>query len=51
MRPRVSQLQYQNSLADPVWTGLPLAAGNGTNIVLSDPAAPPAQRFYRVVRW
>jgi alpha-tubulin suppressor-like RCC1 family protein len=44
-------LQYKNSLLDPSWTALPLVAGNGGLLTLSDPSAPKAQRFYRVLQW
>jgi alpha-tubulin suppressor-like RCC1 family protein len=48
---RVYLLEYKNSLADSNWTGLPLVAGNGGVITLSDPTANGSQRFYRVRQW
>jgi alpha-tubulin suppressor-like RCC1 family protein len=48
---KVFALEYRNSLADTNWTALPLVAGNGTNLLLTDPAATNPQRFYRVRRW
>jgi len=48
---RVYQLEYNSSLTNPVWTGLPLQAGNGGVLRLNDPALPATQRFYRVNRW
>ena len=48
---RVYRLEYKSSLADVEWTALPLVAGNGTNLVLTDSTSPGSQRFYRVRRW
>lgn len=48
---RVYGLEYKESLTDLEWTVLPLAAGNGGTLVLCDPAAADAQRFYRVRQW
>ena len=48
---RIFELDYKNSLTDANWTLLPYAAGNGTNLILTDPTATNAQRFYRVRRW
>jgi hypothetical protein len=48
---RVYGLEYKSTLNEPAWTRLPLAAGNGTNLVLCDPTAGAAQRLYRVRRW
>jgi len=48
---KVFALEYKNLLTDPLWTGLPLVAGNGTNLLLTDPTAANPQRFYRVRRW
>ena len=48
---RVYRLEYKNSLSDGDWTALPLAAGNGRVLTLTDPTATGAQRFYRVRRW
>ena len=52
-------LDYKNSLKDTNWTGwtiygfpvFPLAAGNGTNVVLTDSFATNSTRFYRVRKW
>jgi hypothetical protein len=44
-------LEYKNSLTDTNWIGLPLVAGNGGLVRLSDPAASGQQRFYRVRQW
>jgi hypothetical protein len=48
---RVYTLEYKNSLMDLDWIALPLVAGNGTNLVLTDPSATNSQRVYRVRRW
>ena len=50
---RVYRLEYKNSLADPNWTALPLVAGNGRMLQLTDPTATTNMRarFYRVRRW
>jgi hypothetical protein len=49
---RVYRLEYKNSLEDGNWTALPLAAGNGAMLTLTDAAATnSAQRFYRVRQW
>jgi hypothetical protein len=48
---RVYALEYKNSLADGNWTMLPLTAGNGGVLTLTDPAATSVQRFYRVRQW
>jgi len=44
-------LEYKNSLTDPVWTTLPSSSVTGTGgvIILHDPSAPQAQRFYEVI--
>ncbi len=47
----VYRLEYQSNLGDSNWTSLPMAAGNGTNLVLADPCLTASQRFYRVRRW
>jgi alpha-tubulin suppressor-like RCC1 family protein len=44
-------LEYKNSLPDGNWTPLPLAAGNGAILTLSDWTATGPQRFYRVRQW
>lgn len=48
---RVFRLEYKNDLGDTDWTALPLVAGNGTNLTLTDLTATNATRFYRVRRW
>ena len=48
---RVYLLEYKNSLTDSNWFALPLAAGNGGILTLSDPGATNSQRFYRVRQW
>ncbi len=48
---RVYRLEYKDSFVDSVWTSLPLVAGNGSTLRLSDPAPVALQRFYRVRRW
>jgi alpha-tubulin suppressor-like RCC1 family protein len=47
---RVYQLQYKNSLTDSVWHPLPLVAGTGRALPLTDTNVADA-RFYRVNRW
>ena len=48
---RVYSLQYKNSLADSNWLALPLTAGNGNTVILTDLGATNSQRFYRVQQW
>lgn len=48
---RVYRLEYKSSLSEQDWTPLPLVAGSGTNLVLTDPSPASSQRFYRVRRW
>ena len=48
---RVFALEYTDSFEAPVWTALPLVAGNGFLQILVDPGAANTQRFYRVRRW
>jgi alpha-tubulin suppressor-like RCC1 family protein len=48
---RVYQLEYKLSLSDPDWRALPLAAGTGRLLSLTDTTVGGAQRFYRVRRW
>lgn len=48
---RVYALEYKDTLSDTDWKGLPLVAGTGAVLALSDPTAFGAQRFYRVRRW
>jgi Regulator of chromosome condensation (RCC1) repeat/Immunoglobulin domain len=42
------ELQYKTSLDATNWTALPAVSGNGSEQVLTDPAATGPQRFYRV---
>ncbi len=44
-------LEYEDALSASNWTALSTNAGNGALRVLSDPAAGPAQRFYRLRQW
>ena len=49
---RVFSLEYKDSLVDEDWTYLPLVAGTGKTLTLTDPTATNStQRFYRVRRW
>jgi hypothetical protein len=48
---RVYALEFKVSLTDGSWTALPLVAGNGRLLKLSDSSETGAQRFYRVRRW
>jgi hypothetical protein len=48
---RILELDYKNSLSDSNWTTLPFVAGNGTNLLLTDPAVTNTQRFYQVRQW
>jgi alpha-tubulin suppressor-like RCC1 family protein len=48
---RVFRLEYKNYLEDADWISLPLVAGNGTNLILTDFTATNTSRFYRVRRW
>ena len=48
---RVYRLEYKDSLDEPNWTPLPLVAGTGSTLALSDPAPVSPARFYRVRRW
>lgn len=47
----VYALDFKRTLKDTNWTILPLSAGTGTNIVLTDTKATNSTRFYRVRRW
>lgn len=44
-------LEFKDSLTQSVWTELPAVTGNGDVMILTDPAATNAQRFYRVRQW
>jgi hypothetical protein len=48
---RVYRLEYRTSLADTNWIGLPLRAGTGGLLELSDPDISIAQKYYRVEQW
>jgi hypothetical protein len=48
---RVYALEYKLSLTAANWTPLPLVAGTGGMLTLSDATAAAGQRFYRVRRW
>jgi hypothetical protein len=48
---RVYRLEYKNSLNDTNWMALPLVAGNGDMLMLTDTTATGSQRFYRVKQW
>ena len=44
-------LEFKSALPDGSWTPLPLTAGNGGILTLTDLTATNSQRFYRVRRW
>ena len=48
---KVFALEYRDSMLDGEWTALPLRAGTGGMLQLTDTSAPSVQRFYRVRRW
>jgi hypothetical protein len=48
---RVYVLEYKNELDEGNWISLPLVAGDGRTVVLTDPSPGSAGRFYRVPRW
>ncbi len=48
---RVYSLQYKNTLMDTNWIALPLNAGNGKTLIVTDTSATNSQRFYRVQQW
>jgi alpha-tubulin suppressor-like RCC1 family protein len=48
---KVYSLEYRDSLEIGAWSALPLRAGNGGSLTLTDPNAGNTQRFYRVRRW
>jgi hypothetical protein len=48
---RVYRLEFKDSLSDSSWSALPLVAGTGRKITLTDPSATGTQRFYRVRQW
>jgi hypothetical protein len=47
----VYRLEYKDMVTSSVWMPLPLVAGTGRVISLTDPSAPAGQRFYRVRQW
>ncbi len=48
---RVYRLEYKTNMADDDWTPLPLMAGNGSLLKLTDVTCSDSQRFYRVRQW
>jgi hypothetical protein len=44
-------LQYKESLTDSGWQSLPLVAGTGRDLTITDSSPNALQRFYRVLRW
>jgi alpha-tubulin suppressor-like RCC1 family protein len=48
---RVYALEYKNSVEETNWTILPLAAGNGRVLTLTDGSATNSSRIYRVRQW
>lgn len=48
---RVYSLEYTTNLGTANWTPLPLVAGNGETLMLTDTNLVDQQRFYRVRRW
>lgn len=48
---RVYRLEYKTAVSDASWTALPLVAGNGVTLVLTDSSTMITQRVYRVRRW
>jgi len=48
---RVYALEYKTSLTDSTWTALPLVAGTGSNLTMTDPNPSDTGRFYRIGHW
>lgn len=48
---RVYGTEYKTSLTDAAWSSLPLVAGNGALLTVTNSSATNSQRFYRVKRW
>ncbi len=48
---RVYRLEYLTSVGAENWTPLPLVAGNGRLLILTDPMPNDPQRFYRIRQW
>lgn len=50
-RGHVYRLEYTDSVGGTTWSPLPLVAGTGAILTLSDPNPGSTSRFYRVRRW
>lgn len=50
-RGRVYRLEFKDSIGGSTWVPLPLVAGTGSILTLSDPNPGGSSRFYRVRRW
>ncbi len=50
-RGRVYRLEYKDSITGTIWSSLPLVAGTGTILTLTDPNPGSSSRFYRVRQW
>jgi alpha-tubulin suppressor-like RCC1 family protein len=48
---RVYALEYKDFLPNGQWFELPLVAGSGQTVILTDPSGSTNQRYYRVRRW
>lgn len=48
---RTYALQFTDSLSSNSWTVLPMRAGTGGEIIVTDQTPSPTQRFYRVRQW
>jgi hypothetical protein len=48
---RVYVLQYKDAITDSNWLSLPLVAGTGAKLTITDPSRSAFQRYYRVLRW
>ncbi len=48
---RVYRLEHKDDISGSNWIGLPLVAGTGGELTLTDHNATSSQRFYRVRRW
>jgi hypothetical protein len=48
---KVYALEFNNSFSLGLWTALPLVAGTGGPLVLTDPGATNSFRIYRVRQW
>jgi hypothetical protein len=47
----VYAMSYKKFLTESNWTALPLVAGTGGALTLTDPTAPNSQRFYLIQQW